>query len=67
MTFVANQLVGLFGAHFTANQLVGLLGARFFANQLVGLSIASSSGTLEACQLSWGLHVVWIICRFIAS
>jgi hypothetical protein len=30
MDFVADQLVGLFGAHFTVDQLVGLLGACFF-------------------------------------
>ena len=47
----------LLGAHFTADQLVGLLGTWFFANQLVGLSVASSSATLGACQLSWGLRL----------
>jgi hypothetical protein len=30
MDFVADQLVGLFGAHFVVDQLVGLLGACFF-------------------------------------
>ena len=45
----------LLSAHFAANQLVGLLGARFFTNQLVGLFVASSSATLGAYQLSWGL------------
>ena len=67
MTFIANQLVELFGAHFVADQLVGLLSARFFANQLVGLSVASSSATLGAHQLSWGLYDVWIVHRFIVS
>ena len=47
--------------------MVGLLGARFFANQLVGLSVGSSSATLGARQLSWGLHGVWIVRHFIVS
>ena len=71
MTFVANQLVELFGAHFAADQLVGLLGARFFANQLVGLFVASSPAKLGTprrldCsslhrQLSWRLLGVRIL------
>ena len=42
----------LLDAHFAADQLVRLLGTWFFANQLVGLSVASSSVTLGARQLS---------------
>ena len=57
----------LLGAHFIADQLVGQLDARFFANQLVRLSVASSSATLGARRLSWGLHGIWIVRCFIVS
>jgi len=52
MTFVASQLVGLFGAHFylaLTSPLTNWLGCSvldFFTNQLVGLSVASSPAKL---------------------
>jgi hypothetical protein len=54
---------------FTANQLLGLLGIHFAADQLVGLPIAwaSSSATLGARQLSWGLLAVRILRTSVTS
>ena len=66
MTFVANQLVRLFGAHF-------YLALTSPPTSWLGCSVLDSSPTNWSDrsslhrQLSWGLLGVWIVRRFIVS